>query len=122
MLRVLIGQIVRRYFLGPAYHKWLNAYNGTTDTPQTYGYVFGNPLVAQTMLRHDLTVALHVPPKIVVVEKADGSGTRVAYDDPASVIAVPSASGESVKPELAEAAGVLSRKFEALIQKITKAD
>ena len=111
-----------RYFLGPTYHKWLNAYNGRTDTPQTYGYIFGNPLVAQTMLRHDLTVALHVPPKIVVIEKADGSGTRIAYDDPASVIAVPSASGENVNPELAEAAGVLSRKFEALMERITKAD
>ncbi|KAM5546114.1 hypothetical protein V8D89_000240 [Ganoderma adspersum] len=110
------------YFLGATYHKWLNAYSGTTDTPQTYGYMFGNPLVAQTMLRHDLTVALHVPPKIVIVEKADGSGTRVVYDDPASVIAIPSASGGSVNPQLAEAAEVLSRKFEALVQTITKVD
>ncbi|KAI1787135.1 hypothetical protein LXA43DRAFT_896724 [Ganoderma leucocontextum] len=111
-----------RALLGTAYHKWLNAYNGTTDTPQTYGYVLGNPLIAQTMLRHDLTVVIHVPPKIVIVEKADGSGTRVTYDNPASVIAVPTASGERVDPELAEAAVVLSGKFEALIQRITKAD
>ncbi|KAI1792668.1 hypothetical protein LXA43DRAFT_309718 [Ganoderma leucocontextum] len=110
------------YFLGASYHKWLNAYNGTTDTPQTYGYVFGNPLVAQTMLRYELTAALHVPPKVVIVEKADGSGTKVTYDDPASVIAVPTASGGSVDRELVKAAEVLSRKFEALIQKITKAD
>ena len=111
-----------RYFLGMTYHRWLNAYKGATDTPQTYGYLFGNPLVAQTMLRHDLTAALHVPPKIVIVEKADGSGTRVVYDDPASIIAVPSVSGESVNPELVEAAEMLSRKFEALIETITKAD
>ena len=120
-METLTGRIGYRYFLGATYHKWLNAYKDTTDTPQTYGYLFGNPLVAQTMLRHDLTVALHVPPKIIIVEKADGSGTRVVYDDPASIIAVPSASGENVNPELAEAAEVLSQKFEALIQMITKA-
>lgn len=119
---MLTGRIGLRYFLGATYHHWLNAYNGTTDTPQTYSYTLGNPLVAQTILRHDLTAALHIPPKIIIVKKADGSGTWVAYDDPASVIAVPTVSGESVNPELAEAAEVLSRKFEALIQTITKVD
>ena len=74
------------------------------------------------MLRHDLTVALHGPPKIIIVEKADGSGTQVTYDDPVSVFAVPATSGHDVNPELSEAAGVLSQKLEILIQGITKAD
>ena len=103
-----MGRIGYRYFLGAMYHKWLDVYTGTTDTPQTYSYLFGNPLVAQTMLRHDLAVALHISGKIVIVEKADGTWTRVAYDGPASIIAIPRANGESVNPELANASEVLS--------------
>ena len=111
-----------RFFAGLTFQNWLNAYNGNTNTPQTYAYIFGNPLVAQTMLKYDLTVALHVPPKIAIIEKADGSGTRVTYDDPASIIAVPEAPGENVNHELTRAAEALSRKLETLIQTITKAD
>ncbi|TBU30425.1 hypothetical protein BD311DRAFT_659279 [Dichomitus squalens] len=118
----LVGDRNFVYFAGMAYHNWLNAYHGTADTPQTYAYIFGNPLIAQTMLKYDLNVALHVPLKIVIVERLDGSGTRVAYDDPASVIAVPKASGLGLDPELTKAAEALSQKLETLIQTITRAD
>ena len=74
------------------------------------------------MLKYDLTVALHVPPKIAIIEKPDGSGTRVTYDDPASVIAVPDVPGESVNPELIKAVGALSQKLEALVTIVTKVD
>ena len=104
------------------YHQWLDAFAGPGSTPQTYAYTFGNPLLAQRMLKHDLTVALRVPPKLVIIEKPDGSGTVVTYDDPASVMVVPSAPGQEVHSELIEAAGLGSRKFETLVRAITRVD
>ena len=51
-------------------------------------------------------------------EKPDGSGTRVVYDDPASVIAVPGNEGDNVNEELKSVAEGLSEKLESLVQKI----
>ncbi|RPD61822.1 hypothetical protein L226DRAFT_506642 [Lentinus tigrinus ALCF2SS1-7] len=110
------------YFADSAYHRWLNTYFGTTGTPQTYVYVLGNPLIAQTMLQHDLSGALHIPPRILVTEEADAPGTRIVYDDPASTIPVPRSAGESVYAELQGAAETLSEKLEELVQTIIRQD
>lgn len=98
----------------------MNAYTGTTSTPATYVYTFGNPLIAQGMLRHDINGALHIPPRILVSEKADGTGTRVVYDDPLSVIAVPAKDGDAVNSELRSVAEGLSRKLEQLVRTIVR--
>lgn len=103
-----------------AYHNWLNAYAESTDTPRTHVYSIGNPLIAQGMLRHDLAAALHVPPRIVIIELADGKGTRIVYDDPATLIPVASAPGVEVNAEMKSVAEELSRKLEALVQAITR--
>ncbi|OBZ76633.1 hypothetical protein A0H81_03098 [Grifola frondosa] len=87
------------YFADNAHHRWLDTYLGAKGTPVTYVYTIGNPLIAQTMLRHDLTAGLNVPVKILILEKADGSGTKVIYDDPASIIPV-TLSGGIVNEEL----------------------
>ena len=39
--------------------------------------VFGNPLIAITMLRHDLKAGLFVPVEALVLESEDGKGTEV---------------------------------------------
>jgi uncharacterized protein (DUF302 family) len=47
--------------------------------------VLGNPLIARTMLAHDIRVGLNVPVRIFIYEHGDGS-TRVAYDLPSSLM------------------------------------
>lgn len=80
-------------------------------------YTFGNPLVAQTMLQHDRYAALHVPPRLVVLEKADHAGTQVIYILPSSLIVVPV--GGQVNTELKKAAEALDEKLERLVVKVT---
>ncbi|PCH36834.1 hypothetical protein WOLCODRAFT_134356 [Wolfiporia cocos MD-104 SS10] len=98
------------------HHNWRNAYNGSTDSPKAFQYTFGNPLVAQTMLRHDSAAALHVPLRLLVLEKADGTGTEIIYLLPSSVIAIPKEG--TVHEELKAAAEVLDKKVERLVQTI----
>lgn len=97
------------------HHPWLNTYHNTTDKPATIVYTIGNPLIAQGILRHDLRAGLHIPPRILVLEKADRTGTSVIYQLPSSVMVLP----DNDNQELREAAEGLDRKFEALARKIT---
>ncbi|KAI9060040.1 TT1751-like protein [Trametes sanguinea] len=106
------------YFFEITHHRWLDTYNGSTGTPQAIVYTFGNPLIAQTMLRHDLAAGLHIPPKLMLFEDAAGDGTKIIYDDPASVIAVMSEPGAAINEELAHAAKSLSAKIEQLVETI----
>ncbi|KAL1760085.1 hypothetical protein FB107DRAFT_287241 [Schizophyllum commune] len=96
------------------HHKWLNPYHGVSDTPRTSVYVIGNPRFADSMLTHDLRAALNIPPRLLVLEKADRSGTSVQYHLPSSVIAMP---GNSAK--VREGAKMLDAKLKALVERIT---
>lgn len=49
-------------------------------------YIIGNPLIAWTMLRHDLRAGLHVPVRVLILEDESG-GCRLAYDLPSSLMA-----------------------------------
>ncbi|KAI8989018.1 TT1751-like protein [Trametes punicea] len=106
------------YFAELVHHRWLSTYTGSSSTPRTVIYTFGNPIIAQTLLRRDLAAGLHVPLKLMLLEDADGNGTRVIYDDPASVVPIPSAPGQSVDDELKKAAEGLSAKVEMLVKTI----
>lgn len=99
------------------HHNWLNAYFDTTQTPETYVYVLGNPLIAQGMLRHDITAGLQIPPRILVVENKDRHGTKIIYDMPSSMMAV-AAPGQVLNAEVKRAAEDLDNRLEALISKI----
>ncbi|KAI5824949.1 TT1751-like protein [Schizophyllum commune Tattone D] len=96
------------------HHKWLNPYHGVSDTPRTSVYVIGNPRFADSMLTHDLRAALNIPPRLLVLEKADRSGTSVQYHLPSSVIAMP---GNSAK--VREGAKMLDAKLKALVERVT---
>jgi uncharacterized protein (DUF302 family) len=72
-------------------------------------WLFGNPLVAITMLRHDYTAGLFVPPDLLLAENDDGAGCNVTFVLPSSLIAV-----EKSAP-LLEAALALDSKVEALV-------
>ncbi|KAJ7368245.1 hypothetical protein DFH08DRAFT_830854 [Mycena albidolilacea] len=105
--------------VGPSGFLYFNEFNHGAwlqlfaSSPRVVVYVLGNPLVAQTMLQYDLRGAYNIPPRLLVLEKADGTGTEVIYHLPSSVIAL------SDNEKLRVAAQALDSKLEALVESIT---
>jgi len=81
---------------------------------RTVRWILGNPLLAITMMRHDLDAGLFVPVELLMTEHPDGQGTTVLYVRPSSLISVPGGNAE-----LRAAAEALDQKFEALVTSIT---
>lgn len=50
-------------------------------------YILGNPLIARTMLRHDIAAGLHVPVRVIIYEDPQSGSSRLAYDLPSSLMA-----------------------------------
>lgn len=80
--------------------------------------ILGNPLIAITMLKHDLNAGLAVPVELLLVEddKEEGEknrGTRIVYQLPSALIA-----RLNTNPELREAAEKLDEKLEVLVKDI----
>jgi len=50
-------------------------------------YILGNPLIARTMLEHDLGAGLNVPVRMMIYEDSATGKTRLAYDLPSSLMA-----------------------------------
>ena len=98
---------------------WLRPYNNhTVEVPDAYQYTIGNPLVAQTMLKFDYITGLYVPPRLFVIGNTEGSGSRVIYDLPSSLITAGGAGGEHAE-ELKKAAEALDAKLEGLATAVT---
>ena len=76
--------------------------------------VIGNPLLAITMLRHDLTAGLFAPVELIVIEE-DQDRSTVTYVRPSSLMVV-----ETNEPLFA-AARELDTKLQALVAKVTMA-
>lgn len=74
--------------------------------------VLGNPLLARTMLRHDIGAGLDVPVRIFIHEDGDGR-TRVSYDLPSSLMSF------SDNPELGAPAARLDAKLVSLAEAIS---
>jgi uncharacterized protein (DUF302 family) len=72
-------------------------------------WIFGNPLIAITMLRHDYTAGLFVPIELLLAESDDGASCDVTYVLPSSLIVV------DANPQLLAAAQALDAKLEALV-------
>jgi uncharacterized protein (DUF302 family) len=49
-------------------------------------YTIGNPLIAQTMLKHDIAAGLNVPVRLMIYEEPATRTTRIAYDLPSSLM------------------------------------
>ncbi|OCH84148.1 hypothetical protein OBBRIDRAFT_432331 [Obba rivulosa] len=106
-------------FYGITHHAWFNVYMGAPDAASpTTVYTVGNALLAQTLLRHSLAASLHIPPRVLILARADGEGTCVVYDLPSSVIG-PGLVG-SAHEELRAAAEAVDAKLERLIAKVTR--
>jgi uncharacterized protein (DUF302 family) len=72
-------------------------------------WIFGNPLIAITMLQHDYTAGLFVPIELLLAESDDGKTSNITYVVPSSLIAI------CDNPPLRTAALALDAKAEALI-------
>jgi uncharacterized protein (DUF302 family) len=76
--------------------------------------ILGNPLIAITMMRHDLNAGLFAPVELLLTEKKDDEGSAVLYVLPSSLIAV-----DEANAELRAAAQALDAKLDALVHHAT---
>ncbi|HET9877569.1 MAG TPA: DUF302 domain-containing protein [Mycobacterium sp.] len=73
--------------------------------------IIGNPLIAITMLRHDVTAGLFAPVEVLLVD--DGDGSSLLYVKPSSLMVV------DHNPALLAAARELDDKLAALAATVT---
>ncbi|OBG90321.1 hypothetical protein A5697_12970 [Mycobacterium sp. E3251] len=73
--------------------------------------ILGNPLIAITMLRHDVTAGLFAPVEVLITDEPAGSS--LTYVKPSSLMVV------EPNPELLSAAEQLDAKLAALAEKVT---
>lgn len=73
--------------------------------------MLGNPLIAVTMLRHDVTAGLFAPVELLILDEPAGSS--LTYVKPSSLMVV------EANPELLGAAEQLDAKLAALAAKVT---
>jgi uncharacterized protein (DUF302 family) len=78
-------------------------------------YTIGSPLIAWTMIKHDLDAGLNVPIRLMIYEDAGSRTVRLAYDLPSSLM---SPLGDE---EVAAAARKLDAKLGALAELATGA-
>jgi uncharacterized protein (DUF302 family) len=76
--------------------------------------IIGNPTIAITMLRHDLTAGLFVPVELILVEEHDGR-CSLTYVRPSSLMVV------ETNDALLAASRQLDAKLQALATKVTSA-
>jgi uncharacterized protein (DUF302 family) len=77
--------------------------------------VFGNPIIAYTMLRHDVAAGLFAPIEFVLIENESGHGSTLTYDLPSSLMVIDD------NPPLLEAAKALDRKLVELVERVMSA-
>jgi len=97
------------------HHKLLKLADGI-DKPGIVVYTIGNPLFAQLIMKYNPLAAYNIPPRLLIIEKPDGTGTTVAYHLPSSVMGVPAGENE---PTLQMELKALDEKVERLVRKIT---
>ena len=74
--------------------------------------ILGNPLIAFTMLRHDVTAGLFAPVEVLLVDEGD-DGSSLTYVKPSTLMVVED------NPKLLSAATELDTKMAALAAKVT---
>jgi uncharacterized protein (DUF302 family) len=77
-------------------------------------YILGNPLIARTMIEHDIGVGLNVPVRVLIYEDPAGV-CRLAYDLPSCLMA------RLKNDRVTAAAKLLDKKLSALAETATGA-
>jgi uncharacterized protein (DUF302 family) len=100
---------------------WLPIYGPETSKSKVDGmalqckrFILGNPLIAITMLEHDVDAGLFVPVEVMLVEDEEGVGCRVLYMLPSGLVA----GYEGASEQLVDAAKKLDEKLEVLIRDV----
>jgi uncharacterized protein (DUF302 family) len=78
--------------------------------------ILGNPLIAITMLRHDVSAGLFAPVEVLVMDEGEGRSS-LTYVKPSSLMVL--AKDPAPNPELLSAAQELDAKLAALATKVT---
>jgi uncharacterized protein (DUF302 family) len=74
-------------------------------------YILGNPLIARTMMKHDLAVGLNVPVRVLIYLAPAGE-TKLGYDLPSSLMS------RLDNAEVTAAARKLDAKLAALAERV----
>ncbi|KAF8903938.1 hypothetical protein CPB84DRAFT_1961022 [Gymnopilus junonius] len=85
-----------------------------TDKAGLVIYYFGNPSVANFIMKYNPLAAYSIPPRLLIVERPEG--TTVTYHLPSSVMAAP---GQENDPTLVTGLASLDARLEKLAKKIT---
>ena len=101
-----IGDSEFMLFLELDHGAWMNKFGVNRRVNR---WILGNPLIAITMIRHDVSAGLFVPVELLLGENENGKGSSVTYVPPSSLIAIDD------NAELREAAISLDAKFEKLV-------
>lgn len=109
VLRVTLN----RYFRELNHDRWLTVNEGRVH-PVAAVYTIGNPLIAQIIMQHDIRAGYTIPLRLMILEKADGTGTEVIYHLPSSVIMALTSN-----PDLKVVLQGLDEKLEKLVLNIT---
>jgi uncharacterized protein (DUF302 family) len=97
-------------FLTVDHGDWLSFFGKPREARQ---YVIGNPLIAITMLRHDIGAGLNVPVRVYIYRDEVNGTTRFEYDEPSTLM-----SGLDNK-DVTAAAEKLDAKLTALAEQVT---
>jgi uncharacterized protein (DUF302 family) len=96
-------------FLEVKHSEWLRIFG---INRKVIRWVFGNPIIAYTMIRHDITAGLFAPVELLLYENESGVGSTILYDLPSSLMIL------DENPPLLEAAKALDQKLADLIAQI----
>ena len=107
--------LVVRYFLELNHHRWLSVYEGKPH-PAIVVYTIGNPLIAQTIIKHDTRAALNIPLRLLIVEDPEGRKTNIIYQLPSSVMVL--VDDQNIR----NAARALDLKLENLLTRVARPD
>lgn len=131
-VKVVLGQHEFMFFAEIDHGGWMQLFmpspsnaSGTEENKkpavprQCKRIILGNPLIALTVLQHDLDAGLALPVELLLVEQDEeeergGKGkTRIVYELPSALIARINAN-----PELKEAAEKLDENLAALVKDV----
>ena len=92
-------------FLTLDHGAWMNKFE--RGTAKATMYTIGNPLIARTMLRHEIAAGLNVPVRVIIFQDEENK-TRLGYHLPSSLMAVYG------NAEVQQACAALDKKLEQL--------
>jgi len=109
VVRFQVGESGFMLFLDFNYGEWLPLFGIQRKVAR---WILGNPLVAVTMIRHDITASLFAPVELLLVENESREGSTLLYDIPSSLMVI------EHNPFLLEAAQALDQQLETLVRRV----